>query len=216
MKVLFHCHTEISPCSNLKEGDLVAFLDKNNFDAVVVTDHNVITRINWPRGLVIPGSELATADGDVIGLFMTKDIPRGLSIQETSKRIHAQGGLVVAAHPADKLRREAMGTTALMRNLKYFDIIEGFNSRNLFNASNSRALEIAKEHGIPTITGSDAHTIGELPNTYMEMPRFSNATEFMRALSDATAKTKASGPIPHAKTVIIKLTKKIAQQQKRQ
>jgi len=194
---------------------MVSFLTKNNFDAVMVTDHNKITQINWPQGVVIPASEIATANGDVIGIFMTEDVPRGLSIEETSKRIHSQGGLVIAAHPADKLRREAMGTEALLKNIHCFDIIETYNSRNLFDASNRQARKIAEELNLPQITGSDAHTLGELPNTFMEMSNFSTSRQFLESLATATSKRKPSGPIPHIKTVVIKLKKKIVRLQKR-
>ena len=204
MKILFHCHTETSPCSNLKEKDLVRFLDKNGFDAVIVTDHDERTIINWPGGLVIPGSEITSAEGDVIGLFLSKKIPKGLSIAETSSLIHKQGGVVVAPHPSDKLRREAMSTRVLIKNIEHFDVIETYNSRNVFNSSNKEAAAVAKQYGIPGIAGSDSHTFGELPNTFINMPSFSDAKTFIDALSGATWKTKASGPIPHIKTIFIR------------
>ena len=216
MKVLFHCHTKVSPCSNIKEHDLVDFLDKNNFDAVAVTDHDTLTLIDWPRGVVIPASEITSSEGDVIGVFLKKAVPEGLSIKETSRQIRAQGGVVVAPHPSDKLRREAMGTKTLLKNLEYFDIIEEYNSRNLFDKSNRQAAEIAKKHKIPVITGSDAHTLGELPNTHMEMPAFSTPKEFIQSLQKTTSQRKPSGPVPHVKTVLIKLAKKIERRRKRQ
>lgn len=212
MKVLFHCHTINSQCSNIKEADLVIFLKKNKFDAVIVTDHNIITRINWPDGFVIPASEIATLDGDVIGLFLENNIPRGLSILQTSKLIRSQGGLVVAAHPCDNLRKEAIGSKLLIDNIDCFDIIETYNCRNLAKSANKRALKIATNNKIPTISGSDAHTLGELSNASMEMPAFHSPKEFVNSLKVASHQVSSSGIIPHLKTIMIKRS---AQLQKR-
>lgn len=206
MKVLFHCHTNNSPCSNIKESDLITFLNKNKFDAVIVTDHNQITKINWSKGMVIPASEIATSNGDVIGIFLDKNIPKGLTIARTSELIHSQGGLVIAAHPSDILRREAMGTKTLLNNLKHFDIIETHNSRNLLSSSDKHAIKVARENNIPEIYGADAHTLAELKNCYLEMPIFSNQNEFMKSLTKALPNFKQSGSIPHIKTFFIKKT----------
>lgn len=215
MKLMFHCHTNASPCSNINSTDLSTFLSKSGFGAVIVTDHDQVTKINWPEGKIILGSEITTAEGDVIGIFLKKAIPKGQSIKRTSELIHQQGGLVVAPHPCDTLRREAMGTETLLKNIEYFDIIEDYNSRNLFQKANKRASAIAEKYKFPTITGSDAHTLGELPNTYVELDDFSDTKDFLAALQNASSKRKASGPIPHGKTVLIKLAKKIERRQQR-
>lgn len=216
MKVLYHCHTNTSPCSNIKQQDLITFLDDNNYDAVIVTDHDTVTKLNWQNGLVIPGSEITSEEGDVIGIFIKNKVPKGLSIAETSRLIRKQGGLVIAPHPCDKLRREAMGTETFLSNLNSFDIVESYNSRNIFNNSNILATQLAKRHRIPEIIGSDAHTLGELPNTYIEMPSFKDQKSFLKSLQSATSKRKSSGPIPHVKTIFIRLEKKIAQRLRHQ
>ena len=43
---------------------------------------------------VILGEEVSTADGEVVGVFLQRTIPRGLSADETADAIHQQGGLV--------------------------------------------------------------------------------------------------------------------------
>lgn len=213
MKLLFHCHTDKSPCSDITESELIKFLDKNKFDAVVVTDHNNITSINWPNGTVIPASEIATSEGDVIGIFIKENIPKGLSISKTSDLIHSQGGLVVAAHPCDTIRKEAMGYKSLINNIDSFDIIETYNSRNIFNRANQQARIIAKLYNVPGISGSDAHTIGELSNTFMTVQKLSTPAEFIESLKKASVQNHPSGLIPHIKTFFIKRS---VRQQKRQ
>ena len=54
--------------------------------------------------IVIPGEEVKTDDeGEVIGLFLKEEIPRGMSFAETVEAIRAQGGLVYVPHPFDRL-----------------------------------------------------------------------------------------------------------------
>ena len=53
---------------------------------------------------VILGEEVSTSDGEVVGIFLTRTIPRGLSADATADAIHAQGGLVSIPHPYDPFR----------------------------------------------------------------------------------------------------------------
>jgi predicted metal-dependent phosphoesterase TrpH len=204
MKVLFHCHTDASPCSNVGVDRLIEFLNQNKYDAVAVTDHNLVTTIHWPEGLVIPADEIATTQGDIIGLFLSQKVKSGLSIEETSSRIRAQGGIVVAAHPCDILRHEAIGRKALLDNIEHLDVIEVFNSRNLLNSANRQAAEVAEEKSIPTIVGADAHTFGELGNAYLIMNKFTDASGFLNSLETAQVFTRPAGMLPHFKTYFIK------------
>jgi predicted metal-dependent phosphoesterase TrpH len=213
MKMLFHCHTDASDCSNITQEALLDYLNKNNFEAVAVTDHNGITRLSWPEGLVIPSAEIATSQGDIIGLFLEKEIPTGMSIKETSKQIHSQGGLVVAAHPCDTLRGEAMGAKVLIENIGCFDIIETKNSRNVFNTANEEAGKIAAKYEIPAISGSDAHTLGELKNSYIDLKTFSKGMELLSVLQSSQDYFQPSGLIPHLKTFFIKRTSRLRKHQ---
>ena len=64
-------------------------------------------RVEQARGrdlVVIPGEEVKTDDqGEVIGLFLSEEIPRGLSFGETVAAIRAQGGIVYLPHPFDRM-----------------------------------------------------------------------------------------------------------------
>src|SRR3954469_1187805 len=78
--------------------------------AVAVTDHNTIAGGVEPRpraierGLplhVVVGSEVKTAeDGEIIGLFLHEEIPRGLTFAETVEHIKAQAGLATFPTPS--------------------------------------------------------------------------------------------------------------------
>ena len=96
-----------TPIDELLDSALAAGLG-----ALAVTDHNTIAggvearARAIERGLplhVIVGSEIKTAtDGEVIGLFLHEEMPRGLTFAETIERIRAQGGVVYVPHPFDR------------------------------------------------------------------------------------------------------------------
>jgi Predicted metal-dependent phosphoesterases (PHP family) len=66
-----------------------------------------------------------TADqGEVIGLFLREEIPRGMSFGETAEAIRAQGGLVYLPHPFDRLHAIPPPAT-LHRHLAEIDVLEG-------------------------------------------------------------------------------------------
>ena len=92
--------------------------------AIAVTDHNAFggalqaAELAADRALtVIPGEEIKTAgQGEVIGLFLQEEIPRGLSFEDTIAAIRAQGGLVYLPTPStacmrSRMRRRCTGTS---------------------------------------------------------------------------------------------------------
>ncbi len=54
--------------------------------------------------LVIPGIEVSSRDGHIIGLGVSDTVPRGLSADETILQIKRLGGVSIVAHPYDFLR----------------------------------------------------------------------------------------------------------------
>jgi predicted metal-dependent phosphoesterase TrpH len=74
----------------------------------LVCDHNSITGAEKVFGEIcaadpaiprILAEEIMTADGEIIGLFLTEEIPPFLSADETLDRIHDQGALSIVPHP---------------------------------------------------------------------------------------------------------------------
>ena len=92
--------------------------------------------------MVIVGEEVKTSQGEVIGLFLTEKIERGLSMAETIAEIQAQDGLVLMPHPFDRLHTIPDRAT-LHRLLDEIDIFEVYNSRLLFDSFNDDALRFA-------------------------------------------------------------------------
>ncbi len=76
-------------------------------DVVAITDHDEIrgaleaVMLAPYYGIeVIPGTEISTRDGHLLGLFINKIIPPGLSLIDSLLRIGDLGGIAIAAHPS--------------------------------------------------------------------------------------------------------------------
>lgn len=154
---------------------------------VAVADHNTIAGAQKLREIapfkVIVAEEIQTPAGEIMGLFLEERVPPGLSPNETISRIRSQGGLVGIPHP---FGRTLFGNTNKLTSpevLSQVDIIEVYNSRTPLARSNDAALSLAVKHGKAASAGSDAHTPGEIGRTYVEMPEFEGAGDFLHALS---------------------------------
>ena len=101
-----HLHTIASSDGHSEPKDVVATALKVGLSAIAVTDHNrpagsrEVIRVAKGSGLlVVPASEVSSFNGHILALGVAEPIPKGLSPDETIRRIHAFGGLAVAAHP---------------------------------------------------------------------------------------------------------------------
>lgn len=112
-------------------------------DVVAITDHNSVEGGLEARELadrfglrVIVGEEVKTSEGEVIGLFLQRTIPGGMSFAETIAAIKEQGGIVYVPHPFDRLHT-IPSPQVLRANVADIDVIEVFNSRLAFPDSMS-------------------------------------------------------------------------------
>jgi predicted metal-dependent phosphoesterase TrpH len=103
--------------------------------------------------LIIPGIEVSSRDGHIVGLNVHQTIPKRLSAEETVDRIHKAGGVAVACHPF------AFFKGSLGKNVSAkFDAIEAINARAFpFHRSIRKAEEAAKNLGLSRVAGTDAH-----------------------------------------------------------
>jgi predicted metal-dependent phosphoesterase TrpH len=134
---------------------------------------------------VIPGEEIKTDNqGEVIGLFLHKEIPRGMPFGDTVAAIKEQGGLVYLPHPFDRMHAIPDAAT-LHRHLAAIDVFEVYNARLLFEAYNDEALRFARKYNLTMGAGSDAHVLQGLGTGAMRMRRFSDPEEFVVSLRSA-------------------------------
>jgi hypothetical protein len=151
----FHNHTYYSPDSILSPRQFVREARRRGLTTGAITDHNTIRGALAVREAadfpVIIGEEVRSADGEILGLFLSKEVPRYLPASETIARIKHQGGIVGIPHPFDSLR-SALPEDVMLALIDQIDFIEALNARMVFSAHNDKARKFAKERGLPVAT----------------------------------------------------------------
>jgi predicted metal-dependent phosphoesterase TrpH len=193
----FHIHTRFSRDSILSEDRFIRVAMERGLTHVAVTNHNNVEGAIAVRDkaremgvddrlTVILGEEVSTADGEVVGIFLQRTIPRGLSADETADAIHAQGGLVSIPHPFDPFRGSHIRPQPLegLAGAGKIDLVEVFNSRVTFQRHNLEAAEFAARHGIPGIAASDSHSSFEIAMSFNAMPSFATAEELIAGIAE--------------------------------
>ncbi|WP_254862598.1 PHP domain-containing protein [Halovivax gelatinilyticus] len=132
-------------------------------DAIAITDHDeieasleAVERAPSYDLLAIPGVEISSKAGHVLGIGIEEAVPPGLSFAETLNGIRERGGIAIVPHPFQESRHGVMARIT-RTELAAADAIEVYNSRLLTGRSNRQARKFADSHGIPMTAGSDAH-----------------------------------------------------------
>ncbi|MBI2906552.1 MAG: PHP domain-containing protein [Chloroflexi bacterium] len=211
MRADLHVHTCYSRDGLTTLDGLIDRCREIGIDCVAVTDHDTIAAaLELERSApfrIIVGEEIRTTEGEIIGLFLSSEIPGGLSPRETTARIKEQGGLVCVPHPFDRLRRSPLRLSALESIIDQIDIIEVFNSRTTLLRDSEKARRFAEEHRLLACAGSDAHTPGEIGGAYVEMADFSDRDDFCRAVAQGKVVGARANPFVHVASTVAKFTK---------
>jgi hypothetical protein len=187
-----HLHTSWSHDCQIDVEELLDHAEEQGLGAIAVTDHNVFggaleaVELTRDRDLiVIPGEEVKTdTQGEVIGLFLREEIPRGMSFAETIAAIRAQNGIVYLPHPFDRIHT-CPDPATVHRHLDDLDVLEVYNARLLFEAYNDEALRFARKYGLTMGAGSDAHVLQGVGTGVVRMRAFENRDEFLLSLRTA-------------------------------
>lgn len=209
MKADLHSHTVYSKDGTIKLHDYLRTASQR-LDAIAATDHDTMKgyfamkKMN-PAVALIPGEEITTDLGDIIGLFLQEEITPKSSL-EVIDEIKGQGGVVVLPHPFDIYR----GFGNIDYVIKKVDCLEVFNSRATFAFENSKAMDVAKGAMKGMTAGSDAHTKGEIGFAYVEWN--GDMEELRKAIvsGKAVPKGKLSPPYVHLASSLAKLAGKKA------
>jgi predicted metal-dependent phosphoesterase TrpH len=187
-----HTHTSWSADCLVEPAELLDQAERQGIGAIAITDHNAFggaleaLELAHERELtVIPGEEVKTAgQGEVIGLFLEEEIPRGLTFEDTIAAIRDQGGLVYLPHPFDRMHAIPDAAT-LHRHLADVDVFEVYNARLLFEQYNDEALRFARKYNLTMGAGSDAHVLQGLGTGGLRMRAFRDPEEFLVSLRTA-------------------------------
>lgn len=219
MKTELHVHTRFSHDSLLGLNLLAVMCKIKKINCVVICDHNTISGVYKARKVlsnygigVIAGEEIFTDSGEIIGLFLKKNIPPGLTAIETVYSIKSQGGLVYIPHPYDcKRYKTVLKVEALKEIADQIDFIEVHNGRNISLDFSIRQKEIADQYTdsekTVRICGSDAHTFFEIGRNYLisEGYQIDNPKDFKEKLKKAQPHIAVCLPFSHVATKVIRL-----------
>jgi len=195
-----HMHTSFSgDCATTPE-ELLSAARESGLEAIAITDHNTIAgalemaRLASPDMHVIVGEEVKTRQGEIIGLYLTEEIPKGLMAEETIALIKEQGGLVYVPHPFDPMHLTPT-YELLARNAAQIDILEVYNPRITFTAFNEKARRLARKYDIPGGAGSDCHVVQGVGTAMLSLRRFSTPQELLASLREADILRSSKSPL---------------------
>ncbi|RPI92770.1 MAG: histidinol-phosphatase [Chloroflexi bacterium] len=201
LRVEFHCHTSASRDSLTRPADLVDTCRRKGIDRVVVTDHNTIAGARAAQALdperVIVGEEIMTTQGEILAAFVSEEIPRGLTPQETIRRLKDQGAFISVSHPFDSWRSGGWREANLLEILPQVDAIEVYNSRCMLPRFNREARRFAEKHKIAGTVGSDAHAAFELGRSLMVLEPFESPEGLRNVIRTGKQKVRWSPPWFH-------------------
>ena len=129
---------------------------------------------------VVVGQEVATAEGVVIGLFLTREVPSGGPLADTVKAVREQGGVLVVPHPDVA---DAPPAAALRRIGAEVDCWEG-----VVAGAGRGAIEAARVRqrlGALLTAGSGASAPEQVGGAWTELRPFHGAADFLDAVAGA-------------------------------
>jgi len=210
IKAEFHCHSVYSPDSLVELSALLKACDERGIDKIAITDHGSMQGAFKAHKIapdrVIPAEEIETPEGELLGYFMTEEIPQGLPAVEVVRRLRGQGAFISMAHPFDP-HRSWWTEKTLEQILPYIDALEVFNARSRRDEFNHEAYAFALEHGKLLMAGSDAHAVSELGRANMSMPWFDDAESLRAAAREATISGELSGLYVHMVSTFARVAK---------
>jgi len=184
VKADLHVHTIYSSDSVISPKELVFYAKKRGLTAVAVTDHDQVEgALKIAKGtdfLIIPGIEVSSLHGHVVGLNVSERIPRGLSVDETVDRIHKASGIAIACHPFAPLK----GSVGKHANGK-FDAVETINASAFpFNRATQKANQLAERLKLPKVAGTDAHYGPIIGQAYTLIDSEENVEAIVKAIAN--------------------------------
>lgn len=171
-----HMHSTYSDGIGSIEEILAYAQNSTDLDVIAVTDHDVIegslrardlwSKRNYRFDFVV-GEEVSTKEGHLLGLFIEKLVPSGLSMERSIDLIHEQGGLAVIAHPLHPLFRHSCSREVMDRihasQDVWFDGIETWNASFCGIYANRLAMSTNRSiYKLPELGNSDAHTLNAI------------------------------------------------------
>lgn len=199
LKIDLHVHTTGSPDAFTEQDQLPSILKERGLDGVAITNHDALTQVTCSGAIIVPGIEVSTRQGHIIGLGVSGPIMKGRTADETITMIHRAGGLVVVPHPFDPI-------SPCVNPLKLKskpDAVEVINSDALFfNLNNVAAKRMAMQLDLPMVAGSDSHIPETVGDAYTLIDSDSESVDDVLNAIRIGSVQPAGGPTPLSKKLL--------------
>jgi predicted metal-dependent phosphoesterase TrpH len=174
LRLDLHVHSRHSPDSRLTLAQIVDQLGPAGLHGFALTDHNSVAghfelaalAKQYPRYRLIPGVEVSTREGHLLGFGVAEAPPPYRPVEETVGWITSRGGVAIPAHPC----RWSHGIGRKLADRISVPALETMNGHNP-EIANARAELIAARRRLGSIGGSDVHELRDLGRAYTEFPR---------------------------------------------
>ena len=209
LKADLHIHSEYSMDCTTSLDKIINRCLELGIGCIAIADHGTIAGALKMRDLapfpVIVAEEVLTPHGEIMGMFLEEEIPSGISVEQTISQIRAQDGLVCIPHAFDVFRPSSLDSKTIESLAEQIDVMEVFNARSPLLRSSVKAKNFAKKYGIAKSAGSDAHTVNEIGNAYLEIPEFNGKDDFIQALARSKIYGHRANPVTHISSAWAKL-----------
>jgi len=168
-----HIHTIYSYDGTASVPSVLKRAQQIGLSVIAITDHDEIAGSLRALDLasmygveVIPGTEVTTAEGDLLALNVTEKIQRDLPLIDTILKVGELGGFCIAPHPmAGGIGMKSLSAYSILRALRNMEIariliaVETYNATTIDKMSNHYARILADRLDIAQTASSDAHIV---------------------------------------------------------
>lgn len=174
----FHVHTSFSYDCPMAPKLVIEIARRKGLDGIAVTDHDTVAgglaaaaANRYTDFLVIPGVEVKSDSGDIIGLYVDRQIT-SRQFGDVIREIHDKGGLAYVPHPIRTFGVEKMKHIHAAH--PEIDLWEKYNGRYEI-ADFVQSRDVFEKLGITApLCGSDAHfpwDVGVFRTLLQDLPR---------------------------------------------
>lgn len=177
-------HTNYSADGKTTLNEVIQYAQKQGLDGVAITDHDTVQGARklaqQEQIIIIPGIEVSSRQGHILGLNIDEPIPPKLEITETAEKIRQLGGIAVIAHPSTVIKT---GFGVKVTSSSDIDAVEVINSSSFpFALSTYLARRLAQRLGLPQTAGSDAHHPKEIGRAFTSVEADANPEDIIEAI----------------------------------
>jgi len=208
-RIDLHVHSKHSPDGEAGIDRLVQRLAELRLDGLALTDHNTVSghsRLaelarDRPELRLIPGVEVSTREGHLLGYGIHEVPPTDRPVGETIEWVNAHGGVAVLAHPFRRVHGVG-GAVAQASRVPAVEVMNGHNGPT----ANGRARRLAEARSLGATGGSDAHATWDLLGR--TWTRFPDGAESLDDLLEAlrrgstSAEGRSAGPLTRARIAL--------------